>query len=113
MMSGILLATTAKAARLFGAADNDSIGPLVRQSIWLGLCIGSLLAVLMWNAEPLLHWLGISQELITPAMGYLQAVASGFPAVGMFLALRCYSDAIGRTRPSMVIGILGLLINIP
>lgn len=113
LMSGILLATTSKAARHFGAGEHSAIGPLVRQSIWLGGSIGCLLAVLMWHAEPVLHWLNISQELIDPAMGYLRAVACGFPAVGIFIALRCYSDAIGRTRPSMVIGILGLLINIP
>lgn len=113
LMSGILLATTAKVARLFGAGNKQAIGPLVRQSMWLGFGVGSLLAVLMWHAEPVLHWLDISQELTSLAMGYLRAVVCGFPAVGIFLALRCYSDAIGRTRPSMVIGILGLLINIP
>lgn len=113
LMSGVLLATTAKAARLFGAGDNASIGPLVRQALWLGLMFGSGLAVLMWNAKPLMHWLQISPALIEPAMGYLRAVACGFPAVAVYLVFRCYSDALGRTRPSMVIGILGLLINIP
>lgn len=113
LMSGVLLATTAKAARLFGAGDNASIGPLVRQALWLGFMLGSGLAVLMWNAKPLMHWLQISPALIEPAMGYLRAVACGFPAVAVYLVFRCYSDALGRTRPSMVIGILGLLINIP
>ncbi|MCK9237445.1 MAG: MATE family efflux transporter [Thiopseudomonas sp.] len=113
LMSGVLLATTAKAARLFGAGDNASIGPLVRQALWLGLIMGCVMAVLMWNAKPLMQWLQISPELIEPAMGYLRAVACGFPAVAIYLVLRCYSDALGRTRPSMVIGILGLLINIP
>jgi len=113
LMSGVLLATTAKVARLFGAGDNASIGPLVRQALWLGLFMGCALAVLMWNAKPLMYWLKISPELIEPAMGYLRAVACGFPAVAIYLVFRCYSDALGRTRPSMVIGILGLLINIP
>lgn len=112
-MNGVLLATTAKVARAFGAGENRRIGPLVRQSLWLGLTLGCMLATLMWNAEPLLHLLGIDPQLVTPAMGYLRAVACGFPAVALYSVLRCYSDALGRTRPSMVIGLLGLLINIP
>lgn len=113
LMNGVLLATTAKVAREFGAGKHRRIGPLVRQSLWLGLVLGCLLGTLMWNAEPLLHLLGIDPQLITPAMGYLRAVACGFPAVALYTVLRCYSDALGRTRPSMVIGLLGLLINIP
>ena len=112
-MSGVLMATTAKVARVFGAGETARVGPLVRQALWLGLMLGCLLAILMWNAEPLLQWLGIDQSLVRPAMGYLQAVACGFPAVALYTVLRCYSDALGRTRPSMVIGLLGLLINIP
>ncbi len=112
-MTGVLMATTARVARVFGAGQTHKVGPLVRQSLWLGLLLGSLLAVLMWNAEPLLHLLGIDARLVTPAMGYLQAVACGFPAIALYTVLRCYSDALGRTRPSMVIGLIGLLINIP
>ncbi|MBS7325372.1 MAG: MATE family efflux transporter [Thiopseudomonas sp.] len=112
-MSGVLLATTAKVSRAFGAGESERIGPLVRQALWLGLLLGCTLGLLMWNARPLLEWLGISPELITPAMGYLRAVACGFPALALYTVLRCYSDALGRTRPSMVIGLLGLAINIP
>lgn len=112
-MSGVLMATTAKVARIFGAGGTRQIGPLVHQALWLGLLLGSLLAILMWNAEPLLVLLGIEPVLVEPAMGYLRAVACGFPALALYTVLRCYSDALGRTRPSMVIGLLGLLINIP
>lgn len=112
-MTGVLLATTAKVARVFGAGQTERIGPLVRQALWLGLFLGSALGLLMWNAQPLLEWLEVSPELIPMAMGYLRAVACGFPALALYTVLRCYSDALGRTRPSMVIGLLGLAINIP
>src|SRR3990167_9292075 len=48
-----------------------------------------------------------------PAMGYLRAVACGFPAVALYHVLRCFSDGLGHTRPSMVIGLCGLALNIP
>ena len=113
LMTGILLATTPKVARHFGAGRDADIGPLVRQALWLGLAVGCGAAVLLWNAEPVLRWMEVEAELIEPAMGYLRGVAFGFPCVALYHVLRCFSDGLGHTRPSMVLGVLGLLLNIP
>ena len=113
LMTGILLATTPKVAQRFGAGQLDEIGPLVRQALWLALAVGSVAGVLLWNAEFALRVMKVDEDLIEPAMGYLHGVAFGFPCVALYHVLRCYSDGMGRTRPSMVIGLLGLLLNIP
>ena len=113
LMTGILLATTPKVAQRFGAGAEAEIGPLVRQALWLALAVGGSAATLLWNAEFILRAMNIDPELITPAMGYLRAVACGFPAVALYHVLRCFSDGLGHTRPAMVLGILGLLLNIP
>ncbi|TBU93507.1 MATE family efflux transporter [Stutzerimonas kirkiae] len=113
MMNGIILATTAKVAQHFGAGHHERIGPLVRQSLWMGLGIGLLCTLLMWNAAPLLRVMGVQAELVDTSMSYLRAVACGFPAMGLYQVLRSYSDGLGHSRPSMAIGILGLLLNIP
>ncbi len=113
LMNGTLLATTAKVAQRFGAGKEAENGPLVRQALWLALAIGMLCAVLLWNAEPVLRLMGVDAELSALAMGYLRGVACGFPATALYQVLRCFSDGLGRTRPSMVLGICGLLLNIP
>ena len=113
LMTGILLATTAKVAQHFGAAQQQAIGPLVRQALWLALAVGCLTATALWHAEIVLRLMKVEDDLIEPTMGYLQGVAVGFPCVALYHVLRCYSDGLGRTRPSMVIGLLGLLLNIP
>lgn len=113
LMTGVLLATTPKVAQRFGAGKHSENGPLVRQALWLALGVGLLCAVALWNAEPVLHWMQVDDELIEPAMGYLRAVACGFPAVALYHVLRCFSDGLGHTRPTMVLGLLGLLLNIP
>ncbi|MDY7218991.1 MATE family efflux transporter [Denitrificimonas sp. JX-1] len=113
LMSGILLATTAKVSHAFGRGAKLEMGYLVRQALWLGLTVGCGLAILLWNAQPIMQLMGVDPILIDPAMGYLRAVACGFPCVALYLVFRCYSDALSLTRPSMVIGILGLLVNIP
>jgi MATE family multidrug resistance protein len=113
LMSGVLLATTPKVAQRFGAGQLDEIGPLVRQALWLALCVGLIGSGLLLGAEPILHWMKVDPQLIEPSMGYLHGIAFGLPGMAFYYVLRCYSDGMGRTRPSMVIGLCGLLLNIP
>lgn len=113
LMGGILLATTAKVSRKVGAGTYALIGPLVRQALWLALGIGLLAALLLLSARPLLLIMQVEAALADTAMGYLQAVALGFPALALYQVLRGFSDGLGSTRPTMVIGLLGLLLNIP
>lgn len=113
LMGGILLATTAKVSRKVGAGTYALIGPLVRQALWLALAIGLIAALLLLAARPLLLAMQVEAALADTAMGYLQAVALGFPALALFQVLRGFSDGLGSTRPTMVIGLLGLLLNIP
>ena len=113
LMTGILLATTPKVAQRFGGGLHGEIGPLVRQAMWLALLVGCGAGLLLWNAESVLHWMNVDPQLIEPSMGYLRPVACGFPAVALYHVLRCYSDGLGHTRPSMMLGLVGLLLNIP
>jgi MATE family multidrug resistance protein len=113
LMTGILLATTPKVAQRFGAGAHSEIGPLVRQALWLALAVGGSAAALLWNAEIILTQMNVDPGLIEPAMGYLRGVACGFPAVALYHVLRCFSDGLGHTRPSMILGLGGLALNIP
>ncbi|MET1076450.1 MAG: MATE family efflux transporter [Pseudomonas sp.] len=113
LMTGVLLATTPKVAQRFGANQHGEIGPLVRQALWLALVVGCASALVLWNTQWVLQVMAVDPSLIEPTMGYLRGVACGFPAVALYHVLRCYSDGLGHTRPSMVLGLLGLLINIP
>ncbi|SDS46042.1 multidrug resistance protein, MATE family [Halopseudomonas litoralis] len=112
-LTGVLMIITSKVAASSGTGRLEETGPLVRQAVWLGLCIGLVCAVLLFSVEPLLYWAGVQEELIPKSIGYIQAVALGFPAVGMYQALRGLSDGLSRTKPTMVIGFLGLILNVP
>ncbi|WXL27471.1 MATE family efflux transporter [Ectopseudomonas mendocina] len=113
LMTGTLLATTAKVARRFGAGEYTEIGPVVRQALWLGLLLGLAAATLLWHTEFVLVLMKVDPYLIPSAMGYLRGVACGFPALALYYVLRCFSDGLGLTRPSMIIGLAGLALNIP
>lgn len=113
LMTGILLATTPNVAQRFGAGQHRLIGALVRQAIWMGVGVGSLCSLLLWNAEPILYAMQVEADLIAPSMAYLRAVSLGFPAIAVYQVLRYFSDGLGHTRPSMVLGLAGLVLNVP
>lgn len=112
-LTGVLMIITSKVAASSGSGRLEETGPLVRQAVWLGLCIGVICAVLLFSVEPLLYWAGVQEGLIPKSVGYIKAVALGFPAVGMYQALRGLSDGLSRTKPTMIIGFLGLVLNVP
>ncbi|WP_320110167.1 MATE family efflux transporter [Pseudomonas asplenii] len=113
LMTGILLATTPKVAQHYGAGTPAQIGPVVRQALWLALVVGLGAGLILYNAEPILHLMKVDPELIGPCMDYLRGIGSGLPTVALYHVLRCCSDGMGRTRPSMVLGLCGLALNIP
>ena len=113
LMTGVLLATTPKVAQRFGSGQTAQIGPLVRQALWLAVAVGAGAAALLFSAEPVLRLMKVDPLLIGPCMRYLHGIATGLPSVALYHVLRCCSDGMGRTRPSMVLGICGLLLNIP
>ncbi|KPA95084.1 MATE family efflux transporter [Pseudomonas asplenii] len=113
LMTGILLATTPKVAQRHGAGTPEQIGPIVRQALWLAVVVGLGAGAVLYNAEPILHLMKVDPELIGPCMDYLRGIGTGLPTVALYHVLRCCSDGMGRTRPSMVLGLCGLALNIP
>ncbi len=113
LISGTVMATTPLVAAAYGAGRYTDVPRIVHQSIWVGLICGvtgmAAMRLLPFSFD-LLH---VPAHLQGPTRLYLEGVAWGMPAVAVFCALRFYSEALGRTRPVMVISVLGVLLNIP
>lgn len=112
-ISGVMMATTPLVAQAVGAGERDQAAIITRQSLWtafgLGLIGMLLLRSTVWLFEPL----GIPQHLQDKTALYITGVSFGLPAVGLYTALRGYSEALGHPRPITVFSIIGLLLNIP
>lgn len=110
---GVLMAIPPTVAQLAGAGRRGEIASQWRQSLWIALAMGVLLAIGMWYSPLLLDAIGIVPEVRPPAAEFLRAIAFGAPALSLFFCLRYLAEGLQHTTPSMFAGIAGLLALVP
>jgi len=113
LIRGTLIATTLMVARLYGAGKSQQIGSLVRQANWIAVALGLIGFIFLQHTEWILILLEISPLLIEKTTDYLVALSWGVPAICMYEVLVCYCEGCSKTKPSMIISLLALLVNIP
>jgi multidrug resistance protein, MATE family len=110
---GCMMAVTPIVAQNVGGRNFKLIGKNARQVLWLSQILAIPSFILLWQLDFLLHLIGVTEEIIPIAAGYLKAISWGiFPAYA-FGALRYFNEGLSVTRPAMFIAGLGLLVNIP
>ncbi|WP_047979835.1 MATE family efflux transporter [Ornithinibacillus contaminans] len=112
-INGILLAITPIVAHLLGASDTKSITAKVQQAIYLSLGLALIVLIIGWLLlDPILATMDLEQSVRKVAKYYLVAIGTGVIPLFIFNTLRCYLDALGHTRMSMIIILVALPINL-
>ncbi|MDZ4184720.1 MAG: MATE family efflux transporter [Desulfuromonadales bacterium] len=109
---GVLLAVTPLVAQLYGAGRTAECGPLARRALWVALPLVLLSILLLRQADGVFVVMGVEAAIATIAGDYLKALTWGLPAIGIFYVLRNLSEGLGLARPSMLIGLASLPVNI-
>ncbi len=110
---GLLMAVQPAVAHLDGAGRRGEAGAVTRQGFWIALALSVPFFAVIFFGGRLLGLFRVDATIIPVAIDYLRALAWGAPMVCMMLLLRFYSEGSGHTRPTMYIGVLGALLNIP
>lgn len=111
---GLLLALTPVIAQLNGSGRRDRIAQQVRQGFWLAGFVSVFIMIVLWNAGHIIHAMhNIDPELADKAVRYLRALLCGAPGYLFFQVARNQCEGLAKTKPGMVFGFLGLLVNIP
>ncbi|NEZ03034.1 MATE family efflux transporter [Wenzhouxiangella sp. XN201] len=110
---GLMMAVSAAVSQLEGAGRRRQAGELTRQALWLALMVSAVLFVLMRRGEWVMSLIGVEPAVADLANRYLLAISWGVPALAGMFVLRFFSEGIGYTRPTMYIGVVGILINVP
>ena len=111
---GLLLALTPVIAQLNGSGRRDRIAQQVRQGFWLAGFVSVFIMIVLWNAGHIIRAMhNIDPELADKAVRYLRALLCGAPGYLFFQVARNQCEGLAKTKPGMVFGFIGLLVNIP
>ncbi|MCG8707998.1 MATE family efflux transporter [Brenneria sp. 4F2] len=111
---GLLIALIPVVAQLNGSGRRDRIAHQIRQAFFLALIVSLLTMLALHQGEHIIRLMNDdSPELVEKAVGYLQALLWGVPGYLFYQVLRGQNEGLSKTMPGMVIGFVGLLINMP
>jgi MATE family multidrug resistance protein len=110
---GILMSLQPVVAQLDGAGDQPEGGVAARQGFWIALAVGVLMTVTLKSGGSLLSVMSVDAGIIPTAVEYMDALAWGAPAICLVLLLRFFSEGSGNSRPTMYMGLMGVMLNVP
>ncbi|SUW63673.1 Multidrug-efflux transporter [Buttiauxella agrestis] len=111
---GLLMALTPTVAQLNGSGRRERIAHQIRQGFWLAGIVSALIMIVLWNAGYIIYAMkNIDPQLADKAVGYLRALLWGVPGYLFFQVARNQCEGLAKTKPGMVMGFIGLLVNIP
>ncbi len=100
-------------AQYTGVGDPGRIGPCIWQGLYFSVFAMALLSGISFLAEPLFRLGGHAPEVQYLECQYFQILCLGGGIHVAGIALSCFFSGRGRTRPVMVITIIGMFFNIP
>jgi MATE family multidrug resistance protein len=110
---GLLMALIPVVAQLNGSGWQKNIPFEIQQGAALALFVSIPIIGVLFQTQWILGWMDIEPLMAEKANGYMYAVMFAVPSYLLFQALRSFTDGISLTKPTMVIGFAGLLVNIP
>lgn len=113
LLSGILMAVTPMIAQAWGGGRTHDIRHTTQQGMWLALLLGISMLLLLQSLSGLFAYMPMEAAAREQAIGYLDAVTWGLPAIALFQVLRGLNEGAQLTRPFMYVSLIALLINIP
>jgi len=110
---GILMALQPVVAQFDGAGNRSEGGVAARQGMWIALLVSIPFVLVLRSGGQLLQGMKVGGEIVPTAVEYMGALSWGAPAICLVLTLRFFSEGSGFTRPTMYMGLLGILLNVP
>ena len=110
---GVLLAMVPIIAQLNGSGRSHKIPFQFQQGFYLALALCIPIILILTKASFIIDFMDVEPMLAQKTIGYLRAVVWAVPAFLFFQLLKNLADGISLTVPSMIIGFIGLMANIP
>lgn len=112
-IQGLIFALPPIISRLQGARQDGSVAEATQQTLWLVLPISILIALCYPFIPGLFGLFGMDQTLANITSEYVGYLILSTPIFCAYQVLRNFCEGLSNTRPTMIIMLLGLIINIP
>jgi len=117
MFSGIAMGANVVIARSTGQGNREGIRHAVHTSILIAFVGGLLMTVIgELLAKPLLHWLGVPEEIFREALRYIRIYFAGLPVIFLYNFESAIFRSQGDTRTPLICltisGILNVVMNV-
>lgn len=110
---GSMMGVTPIVAQNIGGRRLSVIGKNARQVLWLSQILALPSFFILRNLDILFVWIGVTEEVVPIAIGYLKAISWGIFPLYAYGGLRNFNEGLSVTRPAMFVALLGTLVNIP
>ncbi|MFC3095612.1 MATE family efflux transporter [Alteromonas sediminis] len=111
-IQGLALALPPIISRLQGAKAHHRIAYATQQLAYGLISLAVLFFLLFPFVPELIAYIPMSQELRPITAEYVQYLCFSLPGFALYQWLRNYCEGLGLTKPTMVITLIGLLINV-
>ncbi|SDG93555.1 multidrug resistance protein, MATE family [Vibrio xiamenensis] len=110
---GLLMALVPIIAQLNGSGRQNRISFEVQQGIWLSALVAIPTLAVLFQTNTILRWMDVEPVMAHKTIGYIHTMMYAVPAFLLFQTFRSFTDGMSLTKPAMIIGFIGLLLNIP
>ena len=111
-IQGIALALPPIISRLHGNKNIAGIADASQQAGYLVLFVGLMIAAFIPFTESIVSLFPMAPELYSITVDYVIYVFLAMPGFAIYQWLRNYCEGLGKTKPTMIITVIGLMANI-
>ncbi len=110
---GLLMALVPVIAQLNGSGRQVKIPLEVQHGFYLSCLVAIPIILVLTQTRHILYLMDVEALLAEKTIGYLFAMIFAVPAFLFFQTLRSLADGLSLTKPAMVLGFIGLALNVP
>ncbi|MFL0475334.1 MATE family efflux transporter [Priestia sp. 179-F W1.4 NHS] len=112
-LAGILLAVTPTVSQYVGARKRSNVAPFIVQAVYLAITLGLIIIGLGAISIPfILDSMNLEAEVYDVAYKFLVMISIGVIPLFIYTVLRCFMDALGQTKITMMITLCSIPINL-
>ena len=112
-LTGVLQAISPTVSQLKGAGRDGEIAGALQQCFWLALCFAVPGVLILLHPDPLLSLSNIDAGVEMRARAYLAVLAWAIPAMLCYRTFYAFCNALGQTRPLVLISLGSTLLHAP